>query len=510
MTILEREPLDLPPEPIADRRGVATEPRRSWASTQPYEHRRTSFNDTTMRALLWPSVGASYRRRVMALDALSVLSVGAVLTVSLYGLGPHTALLLVGGTAAFLALVAAARGYEQRSLGDGPAEFQAVTRAGLTGALLLMGLSYATKAEVSRLLVFVGIPIMLLVAVVARYVNRRVLHHARARGDAMKRTLIVGDARDASRVARDLADAPYHGYQVTGICLPSLEVDAPHGGVPVVGAIADVPQVVADRAVDVVVIAGPTLTGEALRRLSWALDRAGAQLIVVPDLVEVTGPRLTLRPAAGLSLLEVEVVAPRRRMIAKAVLDRVVGTALLALAAPLVVIAAVAVRLTSSGSAFYWQTRVGVDGVPFTMWKIRSMQVDAGERVGELVSLDEGAGVLFKVRADPRVTTVGRILRRYSVDELPQLWNVVRGDMSLVGPRPPLGTEVAQYADAVHRRLRVKPGLTGLWQVSGRSDLSWEESVRLDLRYVDNWSLGMDLLILWKTVRAVVLGAGAY
>jgi len=510
MTILERAPLDLPPEPIADRRGVAAEPRRSWASTQPYELRRTPFNDTTTRALLWPSVGASYRRRALALDALSALSVGSVLTMSLYGGGPQSAALLVGGTGVFLALVAAARGYEERSLGDGPAEFQAVTRAGLAGALLLMGISYATKAEVSRLLVFVGIPVVLFVAVVARYVNRRLLHHARARGDAMKRTLIVGDARAVSRVARDLADAPYHGYQVTGACLPSLDDGVPRAGVLVVGAIADVPQVVADRAIDVVVVAGPTLSGEALRRLSWALDRAGVQLMLVPDLVEVNGPRLRLRPAAGLSLLEVAVVAPRYRMVAKAVFDRVVGTALLALAAPVITIAAVAVRLTSSGSAFYWQTRVGVDGVPFTMWKIRSMQVDAGERVGELVSLDEGAGVLFKVRADPRVTTVGRILRRYSVDELPQLWNVVRGDMSLVGPRPPLGTEVAQYADAVHRRLRVKPGLTGLWQVSGRSDLSWGESVRLDLRYVDNWSLGMDLLILWKTVRAVVLGAGAY
>lgn len=510
MTILERAPRDPWPGLVADRRGVAAGPRRSWASTQPYERRRTPFNDATTRALLWPSVGASYRRRAVALDALSALSVGFVLTTSLYGDGLQSAALLVGGTGVFLALVAAARGYEERSLGDGPAEFQAVTRAGVAGALLLMGLSYATKAEVSRLLVFVGIPVMLFVAVMARYANRRLLHRARARGDAMKRTLVVGDVRAVARVARDLADAPYHGYQVTGVCLPSLDDGVLRAGVPVVGAIADVPQVVADRAIDVVVVAGPTLSGEALRRLSWALDRAGVQLILVPDLVEVNGPRLSLRPAAGLSLLEVEVAAPRYRMVVKAVFDRVAGTALLALAAPVIAIAAVAVRLTSSGPAFYRQTRVGVDGVPFTMWKIRSMHADAGVRPEELVSLNEGAGVLFKVRADPRVTSVGRFLRRYSLDELPQLLNVVRGDMSLVGPRPPLGEEVSQYEDAVHRRLRVKPGLTGLWQVSGRSDLSWEESVRLDLRYVDNWSVVMDMMILWKTIRAVILGAGAY
>jgi exopolysaccharide biosynthesis polyprenyl glycosylphosphotransferase len=192
------------------------------------------------------------------------------------------------------------------------------------------------------------------------------------------------------------------------------------------------------------------------------------------------------------------------------VLDRVASTVLLLAASPIIAAAALAVRLTSSGPAFYRQTRVGVDGATFTMWKLRSMYVDADVRRRALAERDDGNGVLFKVREDPRVTPVGRVLRRYSLDELPQLFNVVRGDMSLVGPRPPLGEEVARYEDAAHRRLRVRPGLTGLWQVSGRSDLSWEESVRLDLRYVDNWSVAMDLMILWKTARAVVGGSGAY
>jgi len=170
----------------------------------------------------------------------------------------------------------------------------------------------------------------------------------------------------------------------------------------------------------------------------------------------------------------------------------------------------VAVRLTSSGPAFYRQTRVGVDGVPFTMWKIRSMYVDAEVRKDALLTLNDRDGLMFKMHDDPRITPVGRLLRRYSIDELPQLWNVVRGDMSIVGPRPPLPAEVDEYHDAVNRRLRVRPGLTGLWQVSGRADLPWDESVKLDLRYVDNWSLAMDLMILWKTGRAVIGGNGAY
>ena len=179
----------------------------------------------------------------------------------------------------------------------------------------------------------------------------------------------------------------------------------------------------------------------------------------------------------------------RGRMAAKTALDRTLGGLIMLVALPVILVAALAVRLTSPGPAFYKQTRIGVDGAEFTMWKLRTMYVDADRRRAELLGSSEGNAILFKMRHDPRVTSVGRVLRKYSLDELPQLFNVVRGDMSLVGPRPPLAEEVAAYADAVQRRLRVRPGLTGLWQVSGRSDLSWEESVKLDLRYVDNWSV---------------------
>ena len=244
--------------------------------------------------------------------------------------------------------------------------------------------------------------------------------------------------------------------------------------------------------------------------LSWALGRVGTELVVAPDLVDVAGPRLTLREANGLSLLEVEVGVPRGRRIAKAILDGAAGSLALLLVAPVIAVAALLVRLTSPGGAFFRQIRVGLDGQTFTMWKLRTMTADAEARKAELVQMSDGAGLLFKMREDPRITRVGKVLRRYSIDELPQLWNVVRGDMSLVGPRPPLLDEVALYPDHVGRRLHVRPGLTGLWQVSGRSDLDWESAVTLDLRYVDNWSLTMDLMILWKTMRAVLRPGGAY
>jgi len=234
-------------------------------------------------------------------------------------------------------------------------------------------------------------------------------------------------------------------------------------------------------------------------------------LIVSPGIVEVAGPRLSIRPVAGLSLLHLDRPVTRGgRMLMKVVLDRFLGLALMLGASPVLIAAAIAVKVSSPGPVIFRQTRIGVGGRPFQMLKFRSMVVDAEARLGEVDDLNEHDGVLFKIRNDPRITRVGAVLRRFSIDELPQLWNVVRGDMSLVGPRPPLPREVELYDDDATRRLRVRPGLTGLWQVSGRSDLSWEESLRLDLRYVDNWSFWLDLAILWRTWRAVVSRSGAY
>jgi exopolysaccharide biosynthesis polyprenyl glycosylphosphotransferase len=227
--------------------------------------------------------------------------------------------------------------------------------------------------------------------------------------------------------------------------------------------------------------------------------------------VEVAGPRLSIRPIAGLSLLHLErPSASGGQMLLKGAFDRSLGVLILTLAAPLLLAIAAAVRLTSRGPALFTQTRIGVGGQEFSIYKFRSMVPDAECRLIDLVNRDEGNGTLFKIRSDPRVTRIGQYLRRYSLDELPQLINVARGEMSLVGPRPPLPSEVAGYSEDEVRRLRVRPGMTGLWQVSGRSDLSWEQSLQLDLRYVDNWSMTLDLSILWRTIRAVIRGSGAY
>lgn len=447
-------------------------------------------------------------RAALSADLLIAIAVGMAVLVPARGWAPATFGWAAAGAVAFVIFIALTRGYEIRSLGDGPGEFQAVLRGGLLVGASLTMFAFTLQAPVPRSAVFFGVPALIVAAFVGRHLRRRSLHSQRRVGRAMMQTLIVGEPGSIERLLADLTSAPHHGYQVVGICLPSL--DMPEDGLPILGAIADVPQVVVDHAIDVVIVTGHYLGGEALRRLSWALGRTSAQLVVAPDLVEVTGPRLSLRPTLGLSLLEVEIGTSRRRLVGKAILDRSLGAVLLAVALPVILAAALAARRTSPGPAFYSQTRVGVDGRTFKMWKIRSMYIDADARREALLAVNEGHGLLFKVRNDPRVTPLGRVLRRYSLDELPQLLNVVKGDMSLVGPRPPLLEEVAQYEDQVQRRLHVRPGLTGLWQVSGRSNLSWEESMRLDLRYVDNWSVMMDLLILWKTARAVLAGSGAF
>jgi exopolysaccharide biosynthesis polyprenyl glycosylphosphotransferase len=248
-----------------------------------------------------------------------------------------------------------------------------------------------------------------------------------------------------------------------------------------------------------------------LRQLAWELEKTGTDLCVAPALLDVAGPRTTIRPTAGLTLLHVDhpqLSGPRQAL--KEIFDRAAAGIALILLAPLFAALAVAIRLSDNGPALFTQTRVGKDGRPFKIYKFRTMVVGAEQRVAELRDRNEVDSVLFKIRRDPRVTTIGARLRKWSIDELPQLINVLRGEMSLVGPRPALPDEAAMYADHVRRRLVVKPGLTGLWQVNGRSDLSWGESVRLDLRYVENWSFALDLQILWKTFSVIFRGSGAY
>jgi exopolysaccharide biosynthesis polyprenyl glycosylphosphotransferase len=283
-------------------------------------------------------------------------------------------------------------------------------------------------------------------------------------------------------------------------------------GIPVAGSLAEVADVVRRLDADTVAVTSASETAATyLRQLTWQLEGSGVEVLVSPGLIEVAGPRLHIRPFVGLPLLSVEEpeFSGWRRLV-KGTIDRMIAAVLVVAAAPVLLGIALAVRLSGPGPVLYRQQRVGLGGQLYTMYKFRSMVIDAEARLAALQAANEGDGLLFKIRHDPRVTPVGRWLRRFSLDELPQLFNVLGGTMSLVGPRPPLPTEVERYDSSVRRRLLVRPGLTGLWQISGRSDLSWDDSVRLDLRYVENWSLALDVLIMWKTASAVFGSRGAY
>jgi exopolysaccharide biosynthesis polyprenyl glycosylphosphotransferase len=302
---------------------------------------------------------------------------------------------------------------------------------------------------------------------------------------------------------------PWTGYRVLGMCAP-LGQDA--GEVPVLGTVEELPDLAAELEADTVLVAGGWYSSSAdLRRLGWAIEGRDLDMLVVPSLTDIAGPRVHFAHVAGLPLVHVQEPQVSEAMgLAKRTFDLVVTSALLLFGALPMAVVALVIKLQDGGPVFYRQRRVGIHGTEFDMLKFRSMVVGADRIRADLEHANEVDGVLFKIRDDPRVTRFGRFIRKFSIDEMPQLLNVLRGEMSLIGPRPPLPAEVEQYDADVHRRLLVRPGMTGLWQVSGRSDLSWKESVRLDLYYVDNWSLTSDLVILLKTVRAVLFSTGAY
>ena len=418
----------------------------------------------------------------------------------------------------WVAVVAFNRAYEPRFIGAGATEFQRIFRAFLHLTALVAFVSYATQADLARGFILLAVAFALAFDLAGRYMARKYLHTQRSTGRAMRSVLAVGDCDSVIEFAALLRRDRYAGMQVVGACVPGdIDEDIARRldeiDIPVLGsvdAILDSARFIGAHTV--AVLSSSQISPENLRWISWQLEGTDTSLVVSPGLTEVAGPRLHIQPVAGLPLLHVEQpeFAGFRRFL-KSTLDRSIAAIALLILSPVLLCIAAAVRLTSRGPAFFRQTRVGRDGRSFTMFKFRSMYVDAEARLAELRAHNVNAdGLLFKMRDDPRVTRVGRVLRRFSIDEVPQLINIVIGAMSLVGPRPPLRSEVDKYGDDVRRRLLVKPGLTGLWQVSGRSDLSWDDSVRLDLRYVENWSPALDLMILWKTVFAVLGRSGAY
>jgi exopolysaccharide biosynthesis polyprenyl glycosylphosphotransferase len=427
------------------------------------------------------------------------------------------ALLIVLVTLLWVAGVALARGYETRFIGLGSEEFRRVFTVGVALTAAVAIASYGTGIHVARSYVVVVLPLTTLIDLAGRYALRKQLHRQRLRGRCMHAAVVAGHERAVVELICQLRREPYHGVEVRAACIPGGGPGERGGpaeivGVPILGGFDDVAEVVERVGAETLaVVACPELHGIELRRLAWRLERCHADLVVSPGLIDVAGPRTTIRPVEGLPLLHVarpELSGVHR--VVKDLFDRALAAIALGLSLPAMVAVGLMIRLTSPGPALFRQRRVGRDGREFTMYKFRTMCVDAEARKADLAGANEHDGVLFKIHADPRVTRTGRRLRRYSLDELPQLANVLLGQMSLVGPRPPLPEEVARYGDDVRRRLVVKPGITGLWQISGRSNLSWEESVRLDLRYVESWSLALDIAILAKTLHAVVRADGAY
>jgi exopolysaccharide biosynthesis polyprenyl glycosylphosphotransferase len=462
------------------------------------------------------------RLRLALMTADLAAAVGAILlsVVGRFGanqpLGPGAPylILVLAGPVVWLALLMTSGVYSSRRLAAGAAEFGRITTAGFWMLGLIVGASYLTRSGLSREVAAVTVTALTLFSLAVHLAGRVLLRRRIRVGGALHRVMVVGSGSAAEGLISHIARLPHAGLRVVGVC-PG---DGPLGptGAPDPSLTSRVDAVIEAaqqaHADTIAVSASAMMTGSDLRHLSWSLEGTGIRLLVAPGVTELAGPRLLVYPVGGLPLLHVkEAEFTGTNWMFKAVIDRV-GAALLSVAlAPLFAGIAIAVRVSSPGPVLFRQRRVGLHGRDFTVLKFRTMYVGSDQLQNELLDQNEYNGVLFKMARDPRVTTVGRILRRYSLDELPQIWNVLAGSMSLVGPRPPLRSEVDRYpGDLRRRRLLVKPGITGLWQVSGRSDLSWEETIRLDLQYVENWSVLLDAAVLWKTLLAVASGRGAY
>ena len=473
----------------------------------------------------WPR---TYVRRLAATDAAAIIASVAIAQLVRFGTDPatfrsevlaysYTAVSAVLILAWFSALILF-RSREPRVVGTGVEEFRRVARAStaLFGTVAIV--SFLFKLEVARGYLAVALPLGLMSLLLTRWLWRRWLVKQRSEGRFVSTVVVVGSHSAAAAMAHEFERVRGAGYRVAGVCVPgwgtgkgdSVNVDG--HPVPVLGDETAVIDALRATGASVVAVSNTEYLGTGgMRALAWQLEAVDADLVVAPGVIDVAGPRLQIHPVAGLPLLHVD--RPQYRGAVKSrklALDLIGAGIWLLLLWPLFLVVAILIKLDSRGPVFYRAERIGLNGKPFAMLKFRTMVVDAEERRIALLGRNEGAGPLFKMRHDPRVTKVGRWLRRLSIDEAPQLINVLRGQMSLVGPRPPLRSEVATYSGDVHRRLLVKPGITGLWQVSGRSDLSWEESVRLDLFYVENWSLIQDLVIVWRTIGAVCKSAGAY
>lgn len=424
----------------------------------------------------------------------------------------------VGVAVLWMAALALSGSRSRRLAGRGVEEYANIVLSTLQAFGLTAIINLLLGVGVPRAYLAIALPVGIVGLMFNRRYWRRVGERRRRNGKDLTSVLVVGNPQSARDMARSFAMTPEAGYRVAGVCTPNGPVA--HAGaivvedreVPVVGIDHAVVDAVHRTGAEVVAIAATDhLRPTEIRQLMWDLEPLGVDLMIAPGLVDVADERLYSRPIGGMAMLEIgKPQYSRANSLAKRTFDVLFTVAALIVSAPLMLAAALAVKISSPGPVFYTAERIGLNGVTFRMYKFRSMFEGADQKVAEMIAADGGNPLFFKSKDDPRVTPVGRLLRKFSIDELPQFFNVLRGDMSVVGPRPQVRREVESYDELVRRRLAVKPGLTGLWQVSGRSDLRIEDAVRLDLSYVENWSPVQDLVIIAKTVKTVLRGEGAY
>ena len=467
----------------------------------------TSFVHRAARSRLLPYLVLAWLIDVLMVSAgigVGLLVDRTVLSESAFGMGlgltPPVTLTLIWLTS--LLVVSA---YDQRIVGTGPEEYKRVAGATLLALGIFATISYFAKTDSARRFLMAALIATLVLALLGRFVLRGWLGRARARGRFLSRTVIVGQGRHAELLAGHLRRATHAGFEVVG------QITPPRDGESVAYWLDSVQRRLDVLAVDAVAVAEMSgIDSDLVRRLSWRLEGPRIDLLVSPALSDFAGPRLSVRPASGVPLIhldEPQLNGPKATV--KRTVDVLGSFALLVLISPLLLLVGLLIRLTSRGPVLFTQQRVGHNGVPFAFFKFRTMVVGAHDMRVDVIG-DPDGGITERYRADPRITRVGRVLRRWSIDEFPQLVHVLTGRMSLVGPRPLLVDEMPLLVDTDHRRHMTKPGLTGLWQVSGRKDVEWEERMRLDLWYVENWSPALDLVILARTARAVVSGRGAY
>lgn len=489
------------------------------ATTTPVATPRST--PTLERRRLWER---RYRSRLIFTDTVVVLLATSLSSVLMLALLVPTVLAsdpwivtrvpLVTALTWMLAL-AALRTREHEVIGVGATEYKRVAHAtGLAFGILAIAF-VIFQWEGIRTQLLVGLPAGLLLLLLERWSWRRWLLSRRRTGDYVARAIVVGHRVDVEYVIDTLQKHGQVGYLVVGATLDGDNAQTLRVGgqeYPVLGTPETIARIAGEFGADAIIVASqPDYDAGYVKHLSWELEGTASELILSSRLVDVAGPRISFRQVDGLPLIHVKIPAfEGGQYLLKRALDIFVSSIALVGIAVVLPFIALAIKLDSKGPVFFLQQRVGRDGRQFAIVKFRTMSATAEKDLGFLRELNEGSGPLFKLKIDPRVTRVGRVLRKYSLDELPQFWNVFFGEMSVVGPRPPLPSEVTLYDGTVFRRLYINPGITGVWQVGGRSDLSWDESVRLDLRYVENWSVMNDLMIMWQTVKVMFRPTGAY